>query len=85
MGFLDSLFGKPSANNAKNRLQLVLIHDRVNLNSGTIEMLKDDIIKAISKHIDIDPSSVRIEIEQQGRSQKLVADIPIRPSSGKRL
>ncbi len=84
MGFLDNLFGKPSANHAKNRLQLVLIHDRVNLNSATIELLKDDIINAISKHIDIDPSSVRIEIEQQGRSQKLVADIPIRPHSGKK-
>ena len=84
MGLLDSFFKKKSAGSAKDRLQFVLIHDRINLNSGTLEMLKDDIIKAISNHIDIDPSAVRIEIEQDGRAQRLVADIPIRTGAGKK-
>ena len=84
MGFLDNLFGTHSAGSAKDRLQFVLIHDRININSGTLEALKDDIIQAISRHIDIDPSMVRIEVEQPGRAQKLVADIPIRAGSGKR-
>ena len=84
MGIWDSILGKKSAGSARDRLQLVLIHDRINLNIGTLELMKDDIIKAISKHIEIDPSLVRIEIEQDGRSQRLVADIPIRAGSAKK-
>jgi cell division topological specificity factor len=84
MSFLDFLFRKKSANSAKERLKLVLIHDRVNLNSGTLELLKDDIIAVISKHLDIDPSMVNIDFETQGRSQKLVADIPFRTTSHKK-
>jgi cell division topological specificity factor len=41
-GFLDRLLGrKPSASSAKERLQLVLIHDRSNLSPGVLEDLRD--------------------------------------------
>jgi cell division topological specificity factor len=76
MGFL---FGrKKSANNAKERLQLVLIHDRTDLSPTQLESLKDDLIQTISRHIDIDPMAVTINIAHDGRSQRLVADIPLR-------
>ena len=78
--FIERLLGKnrKSANQAKERLQLVLIHDRTNLNSSALEALKDELIEVISRHIDIDPESVNIEMNQDGRQQRLVADIPIR-------
>ncbi len=78
MNFFERLTGKKSAKNAKERLQLVLIHDRIDLSPTQLESLKNDLILAISKHIDIDASSVRIEVENEGRSQRLVADIPLR-------
>jgi cell division topological specificity factor len=84
MGLFSSFFGKKSASNAKERLKLVLIHDRVNMNNGTLELLKDEIIAVISKHLDIDPNMVKIDFETQGRSQKLVADIPFRSSPTKK-
>lgn len=84
MSFLDRLFGKKSAHSAKERLQLVLIHDRTDLTPATLDALKDDLIRAISRHIAIDPDSVRIEVEHEGRSQKLVADIPLRVNSRRR-
>jgi cell division topological specificity factor len=86
MSFLDRLFGrKPaSASNAKERLQLVLIHDRTDLSPAALEEMKDDLIEAISRHIDIDPSTVRIELATEGRSQRLVADIPIRNATSRR-
>jgi len=65
-------------------LQLVLIHDRTDLTPVALEALKDDLIAAISKHIDIDPSSVRIEVEHEGRAQRLIADIPLRISPRRR-
>ena len=85
MSFLDRFLGNKSAKNAKERLQLVLIHDRIDLSPIALEALKDDLIAAISKHIDIDPASVRIEVEHEGRSQRLVADIPLRVTQRRRM
>lgn len=67
-----------SANQAKERLQLVLVHDRTNLTSSTLEEMKDEIIEVISRHIEIESREVSIEINKDGRQQRLVADIPIR-------
>jgi cell division topological specificity factor len=78
MGFFTR---KRSATSAKERLQLVLVHDRTDLSPGQLESLKDDLIKAISQYIEIDPEAVRIEIEKDGRSQRLVADIPLKSAS----
>lgn len=70
-----------SATSAKERLQLVLVHDRTDLNPAQLEALKDDLLKAISKYIDIDPDAVQIGLERDGRSQRLIADIPLRSVS----
>jgi cell division topological specificity factor len=67
-----------SAESAKERLQLVLIHDRTDLTPAELDALKDDLLETISRHVDIDPEAVRIGMEHEGRSQRLVADIPIR-------
>lgn len=75
---------KRSASSAKERLQLVLVHDRTDLTPGQLESLKDDLLKAISQYIEIDPDAVRIELEKDGRSQRLVADIPLRSQSRSR-
>jgi cell division topological specificity factor len=69
---------KKSAESAKERLQLVLVHDRTDLTPDQLNALKDDLLKAISKYIDIDPDAVQIGVERSGRSQRLVADIPLR-------
>jgi len=80
--WLDRLLGRErkGANQAKERLQLVLIHDRTDLSPASLAELKDEMLSLISKYIDIDPQAVTIEIEQEGREQRLVADIPIRPT-----
>jgi cell division topological specificity factor len=79
-GMLDRLFGreKKSAHQAKERLKLVLVHDRTDISPGVLEIMKDDLIAAISRHVDIDPAAVRIEMAQDGREQRLIADIPLR-------
>lgn len=79
--FLDRLFGKQpkSASQAKERLKLVLIHDRTDLSPGMLEAMKDELISVISRYVEIDPEAVRIDMAQEGREQRLVADIPLRP------
>jgi cell division topological specificity factor len=75
---------KKSANSAKERLQLVLIHDRTDLSPAALDKLKDDLIATISRHIDIDPAAVRINMAQEGREQRLIADIPLRSATRRR-
>lgn len=84
---LNTLFGreKKSARTAKERLKLVLIHDRTDLTPGKLETLKDELIEVISRHIDIDPTDVTIEMAQDGRQQRLIADIPLSPAGRRRV
>lgn len=85
MSFLDRLFGKKnSANNAKERLQLVLIHDRTDLTPAELDSLRDDLIATISRHVEIDAQSMRFGVEHDGRSQRLIADIPLKSAPRRR-
>ncbi|MBN1145725.1 MAG: cell division topological specificity factor MinE [Anaerolineales bacterium] len=85
--FMDRLLGRntKSAHQAKERLKLVLVHDRTDLSPGLLETLKDDLIQTISRHIEIDPGAVRIEMAQDGREQRLIADIPLRQVRKRRV
>ncbi len=81
MGWLDRLRGnKNSARQAKDRLQLVLVHDRTDLSPGQLGALKDELIEVISRYVDIEPQAVEIQLSQSGREQYLVANIPLRPT-----
>ena len=86
MGSLfDRILGrKRSAQSAKERLQLVLIHDRTDLTQAELEALRDDILSVISRHVDFDSGAVRIAVERDGREQRLVADIPLRSVTRRR-
>lgn len=79
-GVVNRLAGKTtSATTAKERLQLVLIHDRTDLPPGIMEDLRDELIDVISRHIEVDRKKVQIHIQQDGREQRLLADIPLQP------
>jgi cell division topological specificity factor len=84
--WLSRLLGRQpkSANKAKERLQLVLIHDRTDLSPSDMESLKDEMLAVISRYIEIDPQQVSIEMARDGREQRLVADIPIRGARKRR-
>jgi cell division topological specificity factor len=84
--WLDRLFHREtnSAQQAKDRLALVLIHDRTDLPPGTMESLKNELIEVISRYVEIDPDAVRIEMSQEGREQRLLADIPLRTRQRRR-
>lgn len=73
-----------SATTAKERLQLVLIHDRTDLPPGVMDELRDELIEVISRHIDVNKDAVKIQISKEGRQQRLVAEIPLVPKNKRR-
>jgi cell division topological specificity factor len=77
--------GEPSSREvAKQRLQLVLVHDRANISPGLLATIKDEIISVISRHVEIDRSGVEVSFTQQGSESRLVADIPLSGYEGGR-
>jgi cell division topological specificity factor len=84
MSFFEKMFGrKNSAESAKERLQLVLIHDRTDLTPAELDSLRDDLIATISRHVAIDEHAVQIDVQHDGRSQRLLADIPLKAARRK--
>jgi cell division topological specificity factor len=80
--FFDRMLGrgnnnKGSGTTAKERLQLVLVHDRINLPPERLQAMKREILEVISKYVEIDESQVDITLQpSDGRSSILVAEIP---------
>jgi len=86
-GWLQWLTGQKnrSAGQAKERLKLVLINDRTDLSPQQLEALKNELLGVISRYIEIDPEAVHITMSQEGREQRLLADIPLKPAMRRRL
>jgi len=80
MSWLNTLFGRrePSSREvAKNRLQLVLVQDRVNMSPHLLQTLKDELISVISKYVEIDAHNMEVTFTQSKRQSRLTADIPV--------
>lgn len=74
----------PSKDIAKDRLKLVLVHDRANCSTQILEMLKIDIIRVISNYMEIDEDELEMEITNTKSDENnpsvpvLYANIPIK-------
>ena len=81
---IEFLTKKNSGTIAKRRLQFVLIADRIGCTQEILEMIKDDMIKAISKYMEIDTTGLEIKItqvEDREKSEKvpvLFVSVPVR-------
>jgi cell division topological specificity factor len=79
--FLSRLFGRDSGskNVAKERLRLVLVHDRSSISPQLLETLKAEMIQVISNYMDIDEQGLEVSLDSTGgNSVALVANIPVR-------
>jgi len=62
---------------AKERLRLVLVHDRASISPAMLNKLKEDLIKVISNYMEIDESALEVNLCQDEREVALVANIPV--------
>jgi cell division topological specificity factor len=86
MGFLDRLLGRRDATSsqvAKDRLVMVLVHDRAKITPGMLDQMKDEMISVISRYIQIEADGVQVTFTQDGRESRLVANIPVVGPSGR--
>ena len=90
MSLMDFFKKKSSGQQAVDRLKLVLVSDRANCSPEIMEQIKNDILKVISKYVEIDVDGLDIKIEQtesdsrNGPVPAICANIPIKEMIGKR-
>ena len=83
---LSKIFGKKnsSKNTAKDRLKLVLVHDRANVSPEFLETIKDEIMQVLAKYMDISDGELDINItpaqSEDGKSRvpAITANIPLK-------
>lgn len=75
------LFGKSDKSSSKDiareRLRLVLVHDRASVSPQLMEVLRDDMIKVISNYMEINERDMEISLTNDDSSVALVANIPV--------
>lgn len=79
---------RPSAKQvAKDRLKLILIHDRGELSPETLEKIKHEIFEVLAKYVEIDDSDIDIAVTKsedlEGTTPSLTANIPIKNLRGR--
>ncbi|MDO7786252.1 cell division topological specificity factor MinE [Desulforamulus aquiferis] len=81
LDFLSRVFGRDSSsskNVAKERLRLVLVHDRANVSPELLSSLKNDLIKVISNYMEIDEKALEVSLDSSENQVALVANIPVK-------
>ncbi|TVR18941.1 MAG: cell division topological specificity factor MinE [Anaerolineaceae bacterium] len=77
---IDRLLGRTrqsSAHTAKERLQFILVHDRIDLPPERLNEMKEKILAVISEFVDVAIDDVDIALRQNDRnSNMIVAEIP---------
>ncbi len=63
---------------AKERLKVVLVQDRIKLNPELLEMIRADLLAAISRRLEVDEQNVEISLAREDRWDKLYANVPIK-------
>jgi cell division topological specificity factor len=78
--FVNKLLGRQpaSATTAKQRLQLVLAHDRSDLNPELLEQMRREILEVVSRYVEIDVDGGDVSLETEDRVTAMVANLPIR-------
>ena len=79
---LSRIFGREeeanqSKNEAKKRLRLVLVHDRLDVSEVMMENLREDLINVIGKYMEIDNDALDVTLSREDDGVALVANIPV--------
>jgi cell division topological specificity factor len=78
---IEKLFGKNDKTPksvAKDRLRLVLMHDRADIPAPMLDQMRREIMAVVSKYVDIDEDTLDVNLARDDDTVALVANIPIR-------
>lgn len=65
---------------AKERLQFILIQDRIKLSPAEMQSLKKELLAVLTKYVEVDPTNIKMEVDRHDGMTALVANFPIKKS-----
>jgi cell division topological specificity factor len=74
---LSSLEEKNSKEVAKERLKLVLMHERAQLTPDQFGRMKDEIMEVIKKYLEIDTKDMDIKVQSDSQSTAFILNAKI--------
>jgi len=63
---------------ARDRLRMVIKQDRVKITPEAMEEMKQELIKALSEYLEVEPDKLDLKIDSDGTATALIANIPIK-------
>ncbi|NTU49050.1 MAG: cell division topological specificity factor MinE [Syntrophobacteraceae bacterium] len=69
---------KSSGKVAAKRMQVVLMHDRMDLSPDVMESLKNDILAVLSRYMEIDQKSIQVDLEKGKDYTALVSNVQVK-------
>src|SRR5262245_971184 len=86
MSWFSRLTGRRSASVARERLQILLTHERVATSqSDLIPTLREEILAVVAKHVAVDPDKVEVKIDRGRAVSLLEIDIKIPATAGAKI
>lgn len=79
--FFKDWFGlgrNKSKDKAKERLQLLLVQDRISLSPEIVDKMRDELIDVISRYVEVDKHDIEIELKRKEEQTMLYANIPVK-------
>ncbi|MEB3197537.1 MAG: cell division topological specificity factor MinE [Candidatus Sericytochromatia bacterium] len=80
--FIGRLMGRQEAqtskHTAKDRLRLVLMHDRTDIPATMMEAIRAELMLVLTKYVEIDNDAMEMQLEREPGAIGLVMNIPIR-------
>lgn len=78
MGFFRRTDEEETAKDtACNRLRVVLMQDRTNLNPQLLERMRKELVELLSKYVEMDKEALELNFEQEGDQMALMLSIPV--------
>lgn len=62
---------------ARDRMRLMLIHDRLELPPDRLSSLEEELVSVVSRYFEIDRDTTRFDLQQFERRAALIANFPL--------
>ena len=76
MNILQLFRRRPTANVARERLQILLAHERASVEQqGLVNTLREEILAVIAKHVTVAHNAVKVKLQHEGETSILEIEV----------
>ncbi len=63
---------------AKERLKVVLVHDRLKLNPELLEVIKGEILNVLMRRLEVDEEQMQVKLAREEGEEMFLANVPVK-------